>query len=172
MSAMRFRTWTPVAVLTTVLSAILTLVPASPAAAVSTRTYQVSGVEVFATSTEGVFVGTTSRAGNGAGTWYADVLHRPLRPDGAIDGGSFGMLLTSAPHLVTGRFTSGQVTQLRDGSNCTNQRYSVTGKLQPVSFGRRSAVGRFDVLLTHYRTRFLDRCRTYGATVEGTVKFR
>lgn len=150
-----------------VLATMLTLLPAAPAAAATT--YQVTGAEIFATSEEGIFVGTASRSGGIAGAWYADVLHEPLEPHGAIHGGSFAMLLTSAPHTVTGQFRSGQVRQVRSGRNCTNQRYSVTGRLRPVAAGVQRTAGRFGVVLTHLRSLVLGRCVTYGATVEGSV---
>jgi len=158
-----------IAILTALLTALLMVPPVAPAAARTAITYRVAGAEIFATPTEGVFVGTASRSQGVAGTWYADVLHEPLDPHGAIEGGSFGMLLGSAPHVITGEFRSGQVRQLVAGRNCTDQRYSVTGRLRPVTAGSGTTAGAFSVLLTHYRTRVLGRCVTYGATVGGSV---
>jgi hypothetical protein len=159
----------PAAALTAVLTALLTVLPAAPVAARTATTYRVAGAEIFATSTEGVFVGTASRSGGVAGTWYADVLHDPLDPHGAITGGSFGMLLASAPHVITGDFRSGWVGQRAAGRRCTDQTYSVTGRLRPVTAGSRTTSGTFSVILTHLRTPVLGRCVTYGATVGGSV---
>jgi hypothetical protein len=168
--AMRFRTWTPAAVFTAVLTAVLALLPASPAAAQPVLRYRVAGAEVFATAEEGVFVGTATRRNGGVGTWYADVLHHPLTPDGKITGGSFAMALTARPHVISGEFTGGLVDQVDPGEGCTNQLYDVTGSLDAVAGGR-STDGLFKVRLTHHRLSILGRCTTYGATVVGSVRF-
>jgi hypothetical protein len=144
---------------------------AAHAQASRTYSYSVSGVEVYASTTRGVFSGTAAGSGS-AGTWYADVDHTALGTSGAdILGGSFGMLLTSASpgHTVTGRFASGRVAPLASGTNCTRQTYSVVGELDPVAAGGPTGAGRFDVVLTHYRKRVFGRCITYAATVSGTV---
>ena len=64
-----------------VLAISMTASPASATAhATTTYTYHVWGTEVSATSTRGRFVGTAS--GSATGTWYAQVNHAQLHPDG------------------------------------------------------------------------------------------
>ncbi|HEV8569960.1 MAG TPA: hypothetical protein VGQ92_23220, partial [Actinoplanes sp.] len=103
------------------LTAGLAVFPASATAQTTTfrYTYNVWGTEVYATSTKGRFVGTAS--GSAAGTWYAEVIHDELRPDGKIrPGGSFGMVLNKAApaYTVGGRFSGGMITQRDPGTNC------------------------------------------------------
>jgi len=161
--------WLRVLTPAVVLATSLALLPATAHAA--TTTYTVTGVEVSATNTEGVFVGAASRqGGGGTGTWYADVIHGPL-PNAAITDGSFGMALTSAPYTITGEFSGGTIRQTRRGDNCTNQEYSVIGRLDPVSAGRRITTGDFNVTLTHHRRSIFGRCIGYAATVVGWVAF-
>jgi hypothetical protein len=150
----------------TVLAVGLAIFPATATAGTKTYTYSVWGTEVYATSTTGRFVGTTT--GDATGTWYAEVLHDPLNPHGKITGGSFGMLLNKAEpaYTVSGHFWSGFVEQRDPGENCTNQRYAVNGSLDNVTVTR---TGTFQVTLTHYRRAFFGKCRLYAATVSGMV---
>jgi hypothetical protein len=154
-----------------VLAAVLAVlpVPASAATTPKSYSYRVSGAEVYATTTVGRFAGTAS--GNGAtGTWYAQVNHESLVgvSTAAITGGSFRMALNKATpaYTVEGQFAGGSIVKTQPGTNCTNQVYAVHGKLSNVSVTR---AGSFDVTLTHYRTRILGLCRTYSATVTGTL---
>jgi hypothetical protein len=151
-----------------VLVTSLALVPVSAQAQTPTS-YHVRGVEVYATATEGVFVGVAS-PDRGAGTWYADVIHKGLARNGEITGGSFGMLLTSSPRTITGKFDGGQVT-LKSGGECNDEVYDVSGSLNPVSAGKRTTTGDFDVTLTHHRRWVFSRCVTYAATVVGSATF-
>jgi hypothetical protein len=159
------RAFAPVVVFTTLLG--LSAPPAS--AARTSVTYAVSGAEVHATSTRGVFVGTAVRSG-ATGGWYAAVGHTPLGTQAKITGGSFRMLLTSGTpgRTVTGRFRGGSITQVNPGEGCTRQVFSVLGRLMTVSAGV-TGPGRVKIRLTHYRTSFLGRCRTYAATVKGSL---
>jgi hypothetical protein len=156
---------------TMVLAAVLAVLPVPASAEVMPKSYiyRVSGAEVYATTTVGRFAGTAS--GNGAtGTWYAQVNHESLVgvTKAAITGGSFRMALSKAApaYTVEGQFAGGSIVKTQPGTNCTNQVYAVHGKLSDVSVTRE---GRFDVMLTHYRTRVLGLCRTYSATVTGTL---
>jgi hypothetical protein len=153
------------------LTAVLAVlpVPASAETTPNSYTYRVSGAEVYATTTVGRFAGTAS--GNGAtGTWYAQVNHQSLVgvSTAAITGGSFRMALSKAApaYTVEGQFAGGSIVKTQPGTNCTNQVYAVHGELADVTV---TGEGSFDVTLTHYRTRVLGLCRTYSATVTGTV---
>lgn len=134
----------------------------------------VSGVEIYATSTEGQFAGQAS--GDLPGYWYADVIHTPLSgsPEtAAITGGSFYLSTTvhNQPSLVTGLFSGGSVVQTGGFAGCTNQTYSVTGNLTDVGlYGKRHAgTGTFAAVLTHYRYEAYGYCLTYAASIAGTV---
>jgi len=152
----------------TVLVAGLAAFPA-PAMAATTYEFAVSGVEVSATSTRGVFVGAAS--GAAIGTWTASVYHGELGRQAPITGGSFRMYLTTAApaYTVSGKFSSkgGTIAERWPyGANCTNQVYDVDGTLKNVTPTR---TGSFNVDLTHYRKRVFGRCWTYAATVVGKV---
>ncbi len=136
----------------------------------------VTGLEVYATSTEGVFVGSAS--GALPGNWTADVLHTPLSgsPEtAAITGGSFSLATTlnRSTVLITGTFVSGggSVVQTSGFSGCVDQRYSVNGALDKVGiYGKPDRGSRnFSATLTHYRVLILGYCLTYGASIAGTV---
>jgi hypothetical protein len=154
----------------TVIMASLAVSPASAAAAQTTPTYtyNVSGAEVYATSTKGRFVGTASGSG-ATGTWYAEVIHTPLRSTATITGGSLSMALNQAvpAYTVSGQFSGGSIKRLRDGAYCTNQVYTVNGWLTNVTVTKE---GNFNVTLTHHRRPILGRCVTYSATVNGTLE--
>jgi hypothetical protein len=159
-----------------VLATTLATMPATASAQTSrTYSYTVSGVEVSASSTEGVFIGSAS--GSGAiGTWHANVQHTsPLGRSADITGGSFRMALipASPAHTVTGRFagTEGGITRTLSGTGCTRQVYKIEGELDPAAAAENSGTGNFDVYLTHYRKRILAQCITYAATVRGAVSF-
>jgi hypothetical protein len=152
-------------------ASLLVLVPATAGAATRTYGFSISGTEVSATSTTGRFVGAAS--GSALGTWYAEVVHVPLRGgDGtqvAIQsGGSFGMALAQAEpaYVVSGQFSGGTITVINPGARCTNQVYAVDGSLRNVSV---TGTGHFAAMLTHHRRSVLGRCWLYAATVGGTV---
>src|SRR5207302_5144489 len=126
--------------------------------------------EYYATSTEGRFAGTAT--GALPGSWYIDVFHTPLSPNGTITGGAFslGTVMNGQPTTITGSFAKGIVTQT-SGSGCGNQTYALSGDLVSVGpYGSsHSGTGTFNGLLTHYRYSFYGSCITYGASVTGTV---
>jgi hypothetical protein len=126
----------------------------------------VTGREIFATSTVGVFAGIAS--GSLPGTWTALVVHTPLSsPPSLITGGSFGLATTIG--TVTGTFSGGAVTQTGGFAGCVNQTYTVAGTLTQVGIGGGSGDGTFTATLTHFNTNFFGRCITYKATVSGGV---
>jgi hypothetical protein len=148
-------------------ASLVVFVPATAVAETKTYTFNISGTEVWATSTTGRFVGTAS--GSALGTWYAEVNHDPLGASATIrPGGSFGMALDQrAPaYLVSGQFSSGTITVNNPGLNCTNQVYTVDGYLKNVSV---TGTGHVVATLTHHRKSVLGRCWLYAATVGGTV---
>jgi hypothetical protein len=136
----------------------------------------VVGVEVYATSTEGVFTGSAS--GALPGTWTADVLHTPLSGTPAtatITGGSFHLAtaLNKNGVLITGTFVydGGSVVQTGGFSGCVDQTYAVNGALDQVGvYGKADrGSGNFSATLTHYRVLVLGYCLTYGASIAGNV---
>jgi hypothetical protein len=140
------------------------LLPISALAA--SYTDNVGGIEIYATSTEGVFTGVAS--GQLPGVWSATVFHTPLAgtstdptQHATITRGSFK--LVSGWKVVSGSFLyGGTVDQIGGvGSSCGNQVYSVDGTL--------TNSGWFRATLTHYRTWFFGRCLTYGASIAGKV---
>jgi hypothetical protein len=146
------------------------------AAAATSYTDSISGVEVFATATEGVFVGLAS--GPLPGAWSADVFHGPLPSSvglsGAITGGSFSLATVLNKHftLVSGSFdTTGGTIRLRDQARgCGIQHYVVADALTNVGVGPApTGNGSFAALLTHYRAKIFGSCITYAATVAGSV---
>jgi hypothetical protein len=163
------------AVLVLAFAAAALLVPATAVAA-GTYSDTVTGVEYFATSTDGKFAGSAS--GSLAGTWNADVQHTALcitcTPTATITGGSFSLVtrLNGWPTVVSGSFSGvgGYVQVTSPGLGCTNQTFLVHGVLAGVHslFGGNGS-GSFDVQLTHYRTMLFGSCVTYGATVAGTL---
>jgi hypothetical protein len=132
----------------------------------ATYTDLVSGREIFATSTLGVFAGIAG--GSLPGTWTAAVQHTPLAsPPSLITGGSFA--LATSDGTVKGAFSGGTVTQTGGFAGCVNQTYLVAGTLTQVGIGGGSGVGTFTATLTHFNTTFFGRCFTYKATVNGAV---
>ncbi len=140
------------------------------AAATEAYTDPIAGYEVWATSTQGTFVGSAS--GGLPGYWKAVVDHTPLAPNATIGGGEF-YLATSyqgAPAVVTGDFTSGTITLMGATSTCGNQVYAVDAFLGEVGVGADGiGTGRFSGTLTHYRTLLFGRCVTYAARVAGSL---
>ncbi len=139
-------------------------------------TDKVSGIETYATSTEGHFAGVAT--GRLPGTWSATVVHDELHGDGgaAITGGSFDLLTTQDGSAVTvsGQVVGGTVKQLGGFSGCVNQTYGVVGSLASVGYdgGALDGTGSFNLTLTHYRASVFGYCFIYSASVSGTVTFR
>lgn len=148
----------------------------TPLTAMAATTYNDSatGLEVYATSTEGRFAGQAG--GDLPGYWYADVVHTPLSGSPAtatIDGGVFDLdtNLHNQSILVSGQFTGGSVVQTGGISGCTNQTYAVNGTLSSVGVYGRPAhgTGTFAATLTHYRISIGGYCVIYAASIGGDV---
>ena len=153
----------------------ITVWPA-PAAAATTYADSVSGVEYWASSTQGRFTGVAS--GQLPGVWNATVNHTPLSlastPTAAITGGRFELATSvgGLPTLVTGTFLpAGTVNVINPGTGCTNQTFAVQGPLGSVGpwYGG-TGTGTFAVTLTHYRSRVFGSCITYSASVVGSLE--
>jgi hypothetical protein len=147
---------------------IATLVVTGPAAQAATTYHDsVSGIEIYATPTEGIFSGTAS--GDLPGVWYAEVEHTPLDPGATITGG----YTTVATYLglVEGDFIGGTVTLISHGSGCKKQRYDVEADLANVGVGGGTGTGSFSGILTHLRKRVFGICITYSATITGSLTF-
>lgn len=148
---------------------------AVPATAATTYSDTVSGVEYWATSTQGRFAGSAS--GSLPGYWNATVDHTPLTlnatPTATITGGSFALatFLGGVSTLITGTFLpGGTVNVINPGANCTNQTFAVDGALGDVGpWYSGTGIGTFVITLTHYRTRILGTCVTYSASVRGSL---
>lgn len=151
---------------------ILSSVPQIALAADSvTYTDDVTGRELFATSTLGVFAGTAT--GSLPGSWSAYIWHTPLDPSAVITGGSFSLATTIAGSAarVRGTFVlGGTVTQTGGFTGCADQTYLVQGTLAQVGVGGGAGTGTFSATLTHHRSLLWGRyCVTYKATVLGQV---
>lgn len=133
----------------------------------------VSGIETYATSTEGRFSGVAT--GDLPGAWQAVVIHDPLTGSvpAAITGGSVALatVLGGSPATVNGSIAGGSVTQLSGFSGCGNEDYAVVGTLSAVGLagGPRKGTGTLNITLTHYQTSLFGYCFTYGASVTGTI---
>lgn len=155
--------------LTLVAAAAALALPAT-AAAQTTYTDSIAGLQVGVTATSSTFAGKAT--GDLPGLWKAVVQRTPLTPHGTITGGSFSLwtLLAGTPTRVTGTFApGGSIVQTDPGAGCTNQRYAVNGALTNVAVGSATGgSGAFVVQLTHHRAfiPFLG-CVTYAGSVAG-----
>lgn len=140
-----------------------------PAAAASTSvTYTISGVEYAATSTESRFAGFAV-ATDDFGSWLAVVNHTELSSGSAtITGGAFSY--DGRVRDLSGTFiTGGSLTQTGGFIGCVKETFTVIGELLlTIPAG---GTGLFTATLTHYRKLIFGRCVTYAATVKGTVAF-
>jgi hypothetical protein len=156
-----------------VLAALVLALMALPAGAAATTTYldTISGSEIYATSTEGTFVGSAS--GALPGSWEATIDHTPLSPNATITGGSFYLATTinSIPVAVSGDFTGGTVMRLNpDATRCVNQYLSINAYLSNVGIGfSGSGTGTFTGTLVHHRVLVFGYCVIYSATVTGSL---
>ncbi|MGH2498936.1 MAG: hypothetical protein ACRDF0_02410 [Candidatus Limnocylindria bacterium] len=149
---------------------------ASMALGATTKSFTVSGSELGATSTLGVFAGTAT--GELSGSWLAAVEHTPLDAEATITGGSFTFdtAIGGSPAFVTGTFTGGTVVLASEDPGCGQQVYHVTGDLGSLSVVSGTGVasggsGTFGpIVLTHHRTAFFGLCFTFRATVSGPVR--
>jgi hypothetical protein len=171
----------------TLLSTLLLVVIGATSAEASTTPHGtiVSGVEFYATSTEGRFSGTaTGTDPNGLwGAWAIVVDHTPIDscwkqswtdPCAQVTGGTFSLQATT-PALITGNFNYQPkgvdgIVLGNAGANCTTQLFRITDGLNSVGTGsQHSGWGSFVGYLWHYRHWVFGRCVTYSATVRGTV---
>jgi hypothetical protein len=130
----------------------------------------VSGREILATSTLGVFAGIA--AGPPAAIWTAAIYHTPLSTVSTITGGSFTLVWSAGGKStrLNGTFSpGGSVTQVGGFSGCVTQTYLVVGTLANVGPGGGTGAGTFEAELTHHNTMFFGHCITYKATVIGRV---
>jgi hypothetical protein len=160
---LRVRAVRGVVVVAAVFATLLGPVPAARAAA-PTTTVPVQGLEYAASLTEGRFGGVAR--GEARGVWTAVVVHDPLSRGSAapITGGSF--TLHGRDRAVSGTFVDGSVTPSDAAGSCGDERFDVAGALALDGGGR----GSFRVVLTHLRVRTDDGCRTYAASVVGSLR--
>jgi hypothetical protein len=157
-------------------AAALATPAAAPAAPVSTS-FAIVGYEYAFTSTVGTFAGVGSGNAGDSATWNTSVEHDPLGSSPTyVNGGSFEMATAGPSGLdyVTGTFAyqGGRITTEDAGTNCTNQRYLVTGTLENVATSTTlGGSGTFSVRLTHYRYSLFGHCLIYKARVAGAVTF-
>lgn len=136
------------------------------AAAETTVTHAVAGVQTGVTDTSSSFVGVAFGDDGDFAWWQAHVERDPLDvtpPPPLIRGGVFQ--LNGHLHDLLGVFTGGEINRLP--GSCRRETFAVTGDVELVGGG----VGRFDLILTHYGLRVGAQCVTYFATVEGLVVF-
>jgi hypothetical protein len=132
----------------------------------------VAGVEVYATATEGIFVGAAT--GSLPGPWSLTVLHTPLVGTATITGGTFHIatVQNGRGELVTGvLLPGGSVSQTGGTAPCANETFTVIGGLGHVGVSgqSRSGTGSFSATLTHYQHKLLGSCLTYAASIVGAV---
>jgi hypothetical protein len=146
-------------------------VPGTVLAATVSDTYTIRGAEYYATSTQGRFAGGASGNTGDSATWQATVNHTPLADSAEITGGT-ARLATSRFVVVRGEFSGGDVTLVSRQAGCGIETYDVDGALENVTRSDSSAVGsgEFTATLTHYRAFLFGACRTYSATVRGTIE--
>ena len=163
---------------------LLAVVSATPAAAETHRSI-VSGVEFYATSTQGRFAGTAQgQDANGlSGAWSIVVDHTSLsgcwyanQTCGRVTDGSFTLAVTNPIEVVSGDFNGGprdgqpdMIVLVDPGYRCTNQLFWIRDGLHSVGTSNRTGTGSFAAYLTHYRHSIFGQCITYSATVQGTV---
>ena len=149
---------------------------AGAAASPGSTSFKITGYEYAFTSTVGSFAGRGAGNAGETGFWNATVKHDKLGATSAfVNGGLFVITVKKATgglDAVSGTFThhGGSVTTLKPGTNCTNQQYRVTAKLQDVlTTTSAGGSGTLSAILTHYRVRVLGRCLAYKARVAGSV---
>jgi hypothetical protein len=144
--------------------------PATASAATVSDTYTIRGAEYYATSTQGRFAGTASGNTGDSATWQATVNHTPLTDTATITGGT-ARLVTSRLVVVRGQFSDGSVSLVSREAGCGRETFAVDGTLVNVTRSDSGAVGSgdFSATLTHYRATIFGQCRTFSATVRGTI---
>jgi hypothetical protein len=166
----------PLSILAVVVAALVLATAAS--ATPASTSFKIVGYEYAFTSTVGSFAGRGVGDAGDSGFWNALVQHDRLGSTTAyVNGGSFAITVKTAGggvDAVVGTFAhrGGTITTLRRGTNCTNQEYRVSAKLQDVQTPTTSAgSGTLAVTLTHYRVRLFGRCVAIKARVAGSVSF-
>jgi hypothetical protein len=146
-------------------------VPGTVLAATVSDTYTIRGAEYYATSTQGRFGGTASGNTGDSATWQATVNHTALTNTAEITSGT-ARLVTSRLVIVRGEFAGGDVTLVSRQTGCGTETFAVDGSLVNVTRSDSSDVGtgEFTATLTHYRASIFGVCRTYSATVRGTIE--
>jgi hypothetical protein len=133
--------------------------------AATSVTYTARGVEIYATSTRGVFTGVAWAADDYA-SWQAVIDHTAFDAarSATITGGTFA--LDGYRRDVSGTFDPGGTVLLSvAGPGCGREVFDVDGTLTLTGGG----TGVLDGTLVHYRTSLFGRCITYGATVSASV---
>lgn len=145
--------------------------PATARAAVS-ESYSFVGVEVWATSTVGTFVGTATGSDGDLATWKSSIEHTVQTiPEGSITGGN-ALLVTSDLTRIRGAFSGGKLRLVSDGSgSCGDLVHKVRGRLANVTRSDNGKVGSGLLVgrLVHYRVSILGRCVAYSASASGTI---
>ncbi len=132
------------------------ILPIRPAAAATTVTYDVAGVEYARTP----FPVTSSSAGAAASGTEHGVWNAVSGSDlGGITGDTFTFRSTNPAHKFDGTFESGTFGPATGG--CAKTTIPVAGQL--------SGGGAFDVTLTRYGKMRRNICVVYFATVRGTA---
>jgi hypothetical protein len=151
--------------------AILLTLPGTALAATVSDSYSIRGAEYYATSTQGRFAGTATGSTGDAATWQATVNHTPLTDTATITGGT-ARLATSRLVVVRGEFSGGDVALIERAPGCSWETFAVSGKLVDVTRSDSGATGtgKFKATLKHYRAWLFGSCRTYSATVRGTIE--
>jgi hypothetical protein len=135
-------------------TAALVLATSSVAAATSTVTYDIAGVEYAANFAQSSFAGAAVSADRTEyGVWNAIVFH----DQGRITGGTFAF--KSKRHSFTGEFSVGTFGTAT--GDCAKKTFGVSG---PLSGG-----GNFDVTVARYGYMSGATCVVYLATVRGTA---
>jgi hypothetical protein len=144
------------------LAAATGLFVTSGAGAATAYSDTLTGTEIVpVSSTLGTFVGVAT--GQLPGVWRVQIAHEPLAtgPTVLITGGTF-TLRTRSGKRFQGPVTTGSVTVVDRGGQCTNQTYHVSATLN---------IGSVVGTLTHHRRSFFGRCVIYAATMQGTGTF-
>jgi hypothetical protein len=168
----------------TLLSTLVLAAIGTTSVTATEHTTLVSGFEMYATSSQGRFLGTATGQGeNGvSGAWSIVVDHSSLDPCwrqswtdpcAYVTGGSFSLAATN-PGLITGTFDPpvkgvNAIVLGETGPNCTTQLFKITDSLSNVGTGTQRGHGSFVGYLWHHRHWVWGRCVTYSATVQGTV---
>jgi hypothetical protein len=144
----------------------------APASAAVSSSYAFQGLEVWATTTVGTFVGTATGSAGDQAAWKAAIEHTVVtQPFGYITGG-YAQVVTTDLTKVRGNFSGGRLTLIDDGEGtCGNLTHRVRGTLTNVlrTDTGRTGTGLLVGKLVHYRLRILGVCIAYSASARGTI---